>query len=106
MTERTRLPDRRLSVTQHVVHELSSGNQVKIIVTFSFNELGLVREFFCADFKAGSDQQALIIDASILVSRLLQHGVTPRMLLGSLSEPTSIIGSILKVAAELDEEKK
>ncbi len=102
---RSRLPDRRPSVTQRVTHVLSSGDEISMLVTFSFPEEGSrdIREIFCADFKAGSDFHTLVIDASILVSRLLQHGNTPSQLLASLSEPTSIIGSILKAAVAVEE---
>lgn len=99
---RIRLPDRRPSVTERVRHTLATGGTVSVLVTFSFDERGKVREIFTADFKAGSDSQTLIVDASILVSRLLQYGNTPSTLLASLSEPTSIVGSILRAAIALE----
>jgi len=103
--EREKFPDRRPGVTQRVTHVLSTGGEIHMLVTFGYYGAGdhRVREVFCADFKAGSDQHTLVIDASIVVSRLLQTGVTPRALLSSLSEPRSIIGSILEAAAELEE---
>ena len=64
-----------------------------------------MREVFCADFKAGTDMHTLIVDASILVSRLLQMGLQAKHLVASLCEPPSIVGSIARAAAKLDEER-
>lgn len=101
---RTRLPDRRQSVTQRVVHRWASGTEQRMLVTFSFDENDRVREIFCADFKAGTDMHTLIIDASILVSRLLQSGLLAKHVVASLCDPPSIVGSIARAAAALDEE--
>lgn len=103
---RTRLPDRRPSVTQRVKHTLGDGKEQKVLVTFGyFSEHDTrIREIFTADFKAGSDAQTMIVEACILISRLLQHGTTPLMLLGSLSEPRSLLGSILEQAAKIEKE--
>lgn len=103
---RDRLPDRRHSITQAVNHRLSTDVELKMLVTFSFvSETDRrVREVFCADFKAGSDFHTLLIDASILLSKLLQHGYTPSMLLASLSEPRSMMGSILEAAVKLEQD--
>lgn len=105
MDRRTRLPDRRPSVTQPVTHVTADGSQKKMLVTFSFNEDGYVREVFCADFKAGTDMQTLIIDASILMSRLLQMNLMAEHLVASMCDPASFIGSIARAAAKLDEER-
>lgn len=102
---RQRLNDRRLSVTTPVTHTLGmTGQNLKVLVTFGFGSEG-VREVFCADFKAGSDNQALIMDACILISRLLQHGYSPAQLVASLCDPPSLLGAILRAAAEIDAQR-
>lgn len=106
MTERERFPDRRPSITQRVTYLTTGGKEISFLVTFSFYSKNdrRVREFFCADFKAGTDNHAMIVDASILVSRLLQHGTSPAMLLASLTEPRSFLGCILEAASKLETE--
>ena len=97
---RTRLPDRRPNVTTQVPFELASGAAVALTVTFGFDEVGDVREVFCDDFKAGSDMHATVMDACILLSRLLQHGDTPEALATTLCTPLSVIGTIAKAVAQ------
>ncbi len=104
---RTRLPDRRPSVTQRVRHTLNGGQTLDVLVTFSIDlDTGKVREVFSADFKAGSDNQTLIVDACILVSLLLQYGRSPALILGSLSEPRSLIGAMLEAAAQVEKDNQ
>jgi hypothetical protein len=99
---RTRLTDRRYSVTDRVPFVRSDGDEIRLTVTFGFDEEGQVREVFCADFKAGSDMHAAVMDACILLSRLLQHGDAPRELAATLCEPPSLIGCIAKAAAQIE----
>ena len=103
---RDKLPDRRGSITEKVTHKLSNDVEMKMLVTFSFisDTDRRIREIFCADFKAGSDFHTQLIDSSILLSKLLQHGYTPTMLLASLSEPRSVIGSVLEAAVKLEQD--
>jgi len=61
---------------------------------------GSIREVFCSDFKAGSDQQSVVMDACILLSRLLQHGDAPAEILASMCSPFSLIGSIANAITE------
>jgi hypothetical protein len=98
---RTRLADRRFSVTDPVPFVKSDGGEIRLTVTFGFDEVGQVREVFCADFKAGSDMHAAVMDTCILLSRLLQHGDTPQELAQTLCPP-SIIGCIAKAAAQIE----
>lgn len=92
---RVKLTDRRYNETAKVEHRLAGGALLKVLVTFGFNETGEVKEVFCADFKAGSDNHMLITDACVLISRLLQHGYQAGELRASLGEPPSLLGSIL-----------
>jgi hypothetical protein len=100
---REKLPDRRVSATKTLRHELTSGKDIKLTVTFGYDGERKIREVFCADFKAGSDHQALIMDACILLSRLLQHGDLPVDLAATMCSPPSFIGTIARgIVAELD----
>lgn len=94
---REKLPDRRFSVNARVVWTKYNGKQTNIVATIGFDANGKPKEIFCADFKAGSDNQAIVMDACILVSRLLQHGDTLDELLGSMCSPPSLLGTIIEV---------
>lgn len=91
---RTKLPDRRYSSTVKVRWVRYDGKELNIQVTIGFDAEGKAREVFCGDFKAGSDNQAIVMDSCILLSRLLQHGDTPADLKASMCEPPSLIGAI------------
>lgn len=99
---RTQLSDRRPAVTQRV--DVAVGTKrVHVLVTYGFDSTGCVKEVFCADFKAGTDLHAIIVDACILISRLLQHGYTPQQLLATLTAPPSLLGCLLAAApAQVD----
>jgi hypothetical protein len=99
---RDRLPDRRPGVTAHVVHPLAGGGQLKVLVTFGFDkETWTVREMFCASFKEGSDNQSLVVDACILLSKALQSGDTLESMKSSLCTPPSLIGSMIDAGLEI-----
>lgn len=91
---RSKLPDKRPSNNFVVQHELASGQIIKLQVTVGFDKDWNVREVFCASAKTGSDNHALVMDACVLLSRLLQHGDSPADLVKSMCTPTSLIGSI------------
>lgn len=101
---RMRLPDRRPSVTLEMEHDgfrctLSSGVYAD----------GRIGEVFAAGLKTGSAIDALIADAAVLVSRLLQHGITPADLAGSISrlgnhQPASLIGAVVDRLLDLETE--
>lgn len=98
---RSKLPDRRLCVNVPVTFTSVSGTQHKLIITVGYDVTNYqLREVFCADFKAGSDTHATVMDACILLSRLLQHGDTPQELVASMCSPPSLIGTICKAICD------
>jgi len=96
---RTRLADRRPSITGRVPFVMADGREISLTVTFGFDDTGSVREVFCADFKVGSDMHAAVVDSCILLSRLLQHGDPPEELARTLCDPPSLVGSIARAAS-------
>lgn len=107
---RERLPEKRPSVNVRAKHVLESGKEFSLLVTLGF-ELPApaltprVREVFCADFKAGTDMHSVVVDASILASLLLQHGYRPLELAERLTDPGSIVGTIIRAAAQFEREE-
>jgi hypothetical protein len=96
---RTRLPDRRAAQTV----ELEHGGQ-RFTVTVGFYPDGRPGEVFVHGIRTGSSLDALLADACVVVSCLIQHGVEPRELAYSMgrlgnSEPASIIGAVIDLAA-------
>ena len=96
---RTRLPDRRAAETVMLEH---SGT--RFMVTIGFYPDG--RPARCSPMapKSGSDLDALLADACVVVSCLIQHGVEPRDLAASMgrlgnAEPASIIGAVVDLVA-------
>ncbi len=100
---RTKLNDRRFCANLDTQFNSASGRSFKLTITIGFDTDYNIKEVFCADFKSGSDNQATIMDACILLSRLLQHGDTPADLLTSMCSPPSLIGTICK--AIVDEQR-
>jgi hypothetical protein len=78
---------------------MADGREISLTVTFGFDGADNVREVFCADFKAGSDLHAVVMDACILLSRLLQHGDPPEELASTLCEPPSLVGCIARAVS-------
>lgn len=104
---RRRLPNRRPHLGEAIewrgkLWELRVG----------IDDRAIVREVFCIGPKAGSDTQAYIDDACVVISRGLQHGDTIQgMADGITREPTrlddpaaSLIGLIVAVAARIERE--
>ena len=104
---RSPLPNRRPCETV----ELDWSGQ-RYHLSLGRDSAGQVRELFCDGAKSGSDAEAIIDDALILASILLQHGTTAAEVwasLGRLSpdpasgrpsdEPASLIGAAIKMAA-------
>ena len=87
---RTRLPDRRAAETVHLEH-----NGTRFMVTIGFYPDGRPGEVFTHGIRTGSSLDALLADACVVVSCLIQHGVEPRTLrpawagLATLSLPRS-----------------
>ena len=97
---RAHLPSRRLNQTCKVRYLFSSGQkEMDILITVGYDERHRAKEVFCADFKAGSDLHAIVMDACIPLSRLLQHGDTPDELARSMCEPHSLLGTIAAAVA-------
>lgn len=102
---RSPLPDRHRAETIKVQHTWSHGATTSLIVTCGFDDAGMVRAVFCADFKAGTDMHTLVIDACIALSLLLQHGYTVRELRGKLAAaPQSLLATLINAAAEIENE--
>jgi hypothetical protein len=98
---RQRLPDRRPSSTTVLMH---GGRSYSVTIGFdSANER--VGEVFTHGAKVGSNMDAILDDACIALSLLLQHGVEPASLassmgrLGDGSTPASIIGALADLLA-------
>jgi hypothetical protein len=102
---RAKLPNRRNGATLKVPFTMAQEKQVNLLVTVGFDEQNRVKEVFCADFKAGTDMHAIVMDASILLSRLFQHGDTPREVASALSKG-SLVQTIALAVADEDETPK
>ena len=90
---RTRLPNRRPSVTQ----TLEVANQF-VNATVGFDEHGRPRELFLMAGKEGSMLNALLADAAVVISVALQHSVSSEALARSVGRlPASPV-----TPAELD----
>lgn len=98
---RKKLHDRRHNETRKVVYtHLSDGKEKNILITVGFDDDGIPREVFCADWKAGTDLHALVMDTCVLVSRLLQYGDTAAGLSEAMCEGPSLIGAIIAEVAK------
>lgn len=104
---RTPLPDRRRNVTEKVPHTWIGGKATNLLVTFGFDQQGRVREFFCADFKEGTDMHGLIGDGCMAVSLLLQHGHSIHDIVRKMSpEPKSLLRTLAEAAARVETEDR
>ena len=99
---RERLPDRRHSLTVRVPVTLDGGKEQVVLATIGFADVEMTqpREVFCADFRAGTMVQSVMMDGCILLSRLLQHGDSPANLAASLCQPPSVLGAIADAVAK------
>lgn len=98
---RTRLPDRRPSMTMQFVYEANNYS-----VTLGFDVVNdRIGEVFTHGAKIGSAMERLLDDACVALSLLLQHGVSPDALassmgrLGDGASPASIIGALADLIA-------
>ena len=98
---RVKLPNRRPSITEPILVPLDGGKEVKLLITIGFNSSNQPMEVFCAGFKAGTALQTIIMDACVLMSRLLQHGVSPQELYKAMAQQPSVLGAIAKAIADL-----
>jgi hypothetical protein len=96
---RTRLPDRRAAETVQLEH-----GGTRFMVTIGFYPDGRPGEVFTHGIRTGSGLDALLADACVVVSCLIQHGVEPRDLAASMgrlgsTEAASIIGAVVDLVA-------
>lgn len=106
---RLTLPPRRRNVTQKVVFR-----QRDFTLTIGYDAAGRAKEVFAGGHLEGSDMQATIADACVVISVALQHGVAADALAKSLGTvpvwgpkgdteaPASVIGAILKALIEVE----
>ena len=99
---RTRLPDRRPSLTMQLVYEANT-----YAVTLGFDVANeRVGEVFTHGAKIGSAMDRMLDDICVALSLLLQHGVLPDALassmgrLGDGASPASIIGALADLIAK------
>lgn len=87
----------------HVHHQLTTGVTIKLLVTFGVDPARKrVTEIFCADFKAGTDQHTLIMDACVMMSLLFQHGYDASHVAGKMAAPPrSLLGTLVDAAVEV-----
>jgi len=99
---RQRLPDRRAAETVHLEH-----GGMRFLVTIGFYPDGRAGEVFLHGMRSGSALDALLGDACLVVSCLIQHGAEPRQIANSMgrlgnSEPASIIGAVIDLIAAVN----
>ena len=102
MSQRERLPNRRPNVTINLTHENAA-----YAVTVGFDPASeQMREIFTHGSKVGSQLDGLLDDACILLSFMLQHGISASSFAGSMgysrptNEPSSVIGRLVRLLAE------
>lgn len=110
--QRSRLPNRRMSMRERVEFEFSAKVVRSFEVTFGFDGEGAIREIFCAGAHTQSDLQGIIHDACIAASIALQHGARIADLAQSFGElrdegaedgpPASPLGAIARAGAALE----
>ncbi len=112
------IPSRRHGVRVPVEFEEPTGNKFTYPVTYNIG----VRVFECfishddktRILKSGALLRAIIEDGCILISLLLQHGMTMKQIADALGEnrpegqktglPSSPLGALARVGAEIDEQ--
>ena len=82
---RQRLPNRRQSTRIEIEH-----NGARYPITFSRFSDGRLGEIFIDSPKPNSEIAAHMNDGAVLVSLLLQHGVSPSEIRRSISGPLSL----------------
>ena len=97
---RVRLPDRRFAETVALKH-----GGTRFMVTIGFYPDGRPGEVFTHGARSGSNLDALLADACVIVSCLIQYGAEPRELSASMgrlgnAEPASVIGAVLDLVAD------
>ena len=104
---RERLPDRRPNQTMDLVYD---GTLYAVTVGFQ-PDTGEPREIFTHGARVGSNMDAILDDACILLSILLQHRVEPAALarsmgrLGRGGQAASVIGALAGMLAERGQDR-
>jgi len=109
MSYRQRLPNRRPALTERIEF---AGRPYWISVGFD-PRCGAVREVFAAGAQLGSDSDALIADAAVVLSLALQHGISAQALQLSLARvphvidgpavlPASILGALIDLVVTIE----
>jgi len=96
---RARLPDRRAAETAMLEHD-----GARFMVTIGFYPDGRPGEVFTHGARSGSNMDALLADACVVVSCLIQYGAEPSDLAGSMgrlgnTQPASVIGAVVDLVA-------
>lgn len=96
---RQRLPDRRPAETVQI-----EFGGMRFAVTIGFYEDGRPGEVFVHGTRTGSGLDALLADACVVLSVLMQYGVEPRELAASMGRlgnagPASVLGAVIDLAA-------
>jgi hypothetical protein len=94
-----RLPDRRPAETVALEHD-----GARFMVTIGFYADGRPGEVFIHGARSGSNLDALLADACVVVSCLVQHGIQSRELASSMgrlgnTKPASVIGAVVDLIA-------
>lgn len=99
---RTKLPERRLNETSKVTFMGTGGKEWPILITVGFDEEGRPKEVFSSSFKVGTDLNAIVSDACMVLSRLLQHDDDPADILAGMSQPYSLLGVIAEALTKIE----
>lgn len=96
---RFRLPDRRAAETIALEH-----GGARFMVTIGFYPDGRPGEVFIHGARSGSSMDALLADACVVVSCLIQYGAVPNDLAASMGRfgnaaPASVIGAVVDLVA-------
>jgi hypothetical protein len=102
MSARTHLPSRRRAVAEEIIHR-----DARYRVHVGFFQDDKPAELFINAQRQNSTLDAFAGDSAILVSLLLQHGITPREIGHSLKRspdgtPASVIGAAIDVLMQME----
>lgn len=105
MSDRITFPSRRASTTFSIRYADVEGLRLNAFVTYSRDDTGLIREVFVTAGKPGSSHEAALRDAGLLLSLLLQHGMTLYRIKAALTRaandrPASQIGVVVDALIE------
>jgi hypothetical protein len=106
MTQRKRLPNRRICETLQI-----EANGMPFTVSFSRFDDGSLAEIFISNHKAGSHADVAARDSAVVASLALQHGVALDVLRKALlRDPRGVasgpLGVALDLIAVMDERKR